>query len=439
MNPDENEKTKEKAPEKPGRPSRLGHEAKIGVAVILSLLAVLVAVAVVRLSATGSGEKAVAAADRDAGRQKPADRAKGDKLKDDKLFQGFNAKPFAAGGPTVVPAKAAVIGPPKAIDANLDPWKLASDKPEAKRPSGGELPPASPPLLMPEPSRPLPAGRYDDRASGPPFRYGAPNRGDEGGFASAGAAPPPAGPPRRENDRRDDSKATPPPAPPHRDHSYAGSTDRSAPVTPVSEFEAGDYRRDPPSPRYGGDEPRRGAPAPAYREPPPPYRDPPVRREDGQYEVQPNDNYWTISEKVYGLGAYFKALLEHNRRKGRNEEQLKPGDLVLTPPLLELEKSYPDLCPKPGRRETMQSRASTVSTRQSYRSGKSYTVVDGDTLFNIARYELGKASRWVEIYELNRDVLGKDFNYLTPGMKLVLPEGDRPDVIAQPPSGTYRR
>ena len=77
----------------------MGKEAKIGVAVILTLLAVLVAVVVVRLSGGGSGEKAVAAADRDAGKQKPADRAKGDKLlKDDKLFQDFNAKPFAAAG-----------------------------------------------------------------------------------------------------------------------------------------------------------------------------------------------------------------------------------------------------------------------------------------------------------------------------------------------------
>ena len=28
-------------------------------------------------------------------------------------------------------------------------------------------------------------------------------------------------------------------------------------------------------------------------------------RNDGSYEVQPNDSYWTISEKVYGSGAYF--------------------------------------------------------------------------------------------------------------------------------------
>ena len=26
---------------------------------------------------------------------------------------------------------------------------------------------------------------------------------------------------------------------------------------------------------------------------------------NGDYEVQPNDNYWTISERLYGAGAYF--------------------------------------------------------------------------------------------------------------------------------------
>ena len=169
------------------------------------------------------------------------------------------------------------------------------------------------------------------------------------------------------------------------------------------------------------------------------YSSPPPRRDDGKYEVQPNDSYWTISEKVYGSSAYFKALYEHNRNQIGEDERLKPGALISTPSVAELEKSYPDLCPKSSRRETMQSRMTAVSTRQSYRSGRTYTVSEGDTLFNIARYELGKASRWVEIYELNRDVLGKDFNYLTPGMKLTLPDGEKSDTLAEPPSRGYRR
>ena len=76
------------------------------------------------------------------------------------------------------------------------------------------------------------------------------------------------------------------------------------------------------------------------------------------------------------------------------------------------------------------------------RGGRTYTVAEGDTLFNIARYELGKASRWAEIYELNRDVLGKDFNYLIPGTQLAMPESEKrekSDVTAQPPGNSFRR
>ncbi len=46
---------------------------------------------------------------------------------------------------------------------------------------------------------------------------------------------------------------------------------------------------------------------------------------------------------------------------------------------------------------------------------------EGDTLSSIARNELGKVSRWAEIYQLNREALGRDYDYLTPGMRLLLP------------------
>ncbi len=38
-----------------------------------------------------------------------------------------------------------------------------------------------------------------------------------------------------------------------------------------------------------------------------------VAVEHGKYTVVPNDNYWIVAEKIYGNGAYFKALFEHNR------------------------------------------------------------------------------------------------------------------------------
>ena len=201
------------------------------------------------------------------------------------------------------------------------------------------------------------------------------------------------------------------------------------PSIPISQYGANDVRRGPIG---SNNELRRSGSSLTHASPPP-------RRDDGRYEVQPNDSYWTISERLYGTGAYFKALAEQNRGKGTSEDRLQPGELILAPTVAQLEKAYPDLCPKASRRETLQNRASTVSTRNQHRGGRAYTVAEGDTLFNIARYELGKASRWVEIYELNRDVLGKDFNYLTPGTQLSLPQDEKSDTLTRQPGNTYRR
>jgi len=52
-----------------------------------------------------------------------------------------------------------------------------------------------------------------------------------------------------------------------------------------------------------------------------------------------------------------------------------------------------------------------------------YVVREGDTLYDIARIELGRGGRWAEIYERNRDTVRNQFDALTPGTKLVLPGG----------------
>jgi nucleoid-associated protein YgaU len=71
--------------------------------------------------------------------------------------------------------------------------------------------------------------------------------------------------------------------------------------------------------------------------------------------------------------------------------------------------------------------------------GRVYVVEKGDTLFDIARYELGKPSRWAEIYDLNQDVLGDDFHFLEPGTELVLPS-DRPEEsLTKQREGTLKR
>jgi len=163
------------------------------------------------------------------------------------------------------------------------------------------------------------------------------------------------------------------------------------------------------------------------------------RTADGQYKVRPNESYWTISEAFYGTGAYFKALAEHNRSGVAQDDQLDFGDVISVPAIEELEEEYPGLCPKASRRETLRTRASAVSLSGAYRGGRTYVVEEGDTLSDIARYELGQLSRWPEILELNREIIGDDPNFLNAGMELTLPgaaPASPPDTITRRPSDT---
>ncbi len=420
---------KEKTPEPAGKPSRLGREAKIGAGVILVLLIALGVVVVMRFSDTVP-DNPPPMADRDAGKPKPPGAPKDD------LFKGFDTKPMHGQPPKVVSAESAPSKPPKSFDSGLDKWKLPADKPklggnryvtrDSRTPLMPETMPPAPMSKNDDPMKSFGGGRYD---SAPINRPAA----DPSGFALAGSSsdsktPVPM---HREHSRYgDDSAALLPPAPPARDASpRMASNDHftsAAPATPVGQYDNNrGYSRPSSEPIYDQDKARRRDVA-SYNLAPPPS---PRHRNDGKYEVRPGDSYWKISENVYGVGSYYNALAEKNRG-ATGDGQLTPGQFVMTPPVDELEKAYPELCPKAVHRETARDRATTVSTRQSYRSGKTYTVAEGDTLFAIARYELGKASRWVELYDLNRDVLGKDFNYLTPGMKLTLPsDGEKSDDV----------
>ncbi|MCA9119026.1 MAG: hypothetical protein H6822_17065 [Planctomycetaceae bacterium] len=57
--------------------------------------------------------------------------------------------------------------------------------------------------------------------------------------------------------------------------------------------------------------------------------------------TEANDSFWSISEEVYGSGAYYRALFRHNESKVLRPDQLRPGMRVNTPPLEVLRKNYP--------------------------------------------------------------------------------------------------
>ncbi|MGQ9574801.1 MAG: LysM peptidoglycan-binding domain-containing protein [Thermoguttaceae bacterium] len=159
-----------------------------------------------------------------------------------------------------------------------------------------------------------------------------------------------------------------------------------------------------------------------------------LRRPDGTYVVQPNDSFWSISQKLYKTGAYYEALLEHNRKQYGRADQLRPGEVIVAPPAEELARLYPHLCPQPAAHGAAPDRTAAGALPNRPAAGRVYVVQEGDTLYDIARQELGKAARWAEIYELNREVLGRQFDYLTPGMQLILPEdGSRAGPMSRRP------
>ena len=51
-----------------------------------------------------------------------------------------------------------------------------------------------------------------------------------------------------------------------------------------------------------------------------------------------------------------------------------------------------------------------------------YVVKSGDSLSKIAKQLLGDASRWPEIYEANKEVIGDNPNLIKPGQKLNIPK-----------------
>lgn len=53
--------------------------------------------------------------------------------------------------------------------------------------------------------------------------------------------------------------------------------------------------------------------------------------------------------------------------------------------------------------------------------GDVYTVRSGDSLSKIAEREYGDPSRWMEIYEANREVVGNNPNVIHPGQQLTIP------------------
>jgi nucleoid-associated protein YgaU len=149
------------------------------------------------------------------------------------------------------------------------------------------------------------------------------------------------------------------------------------------------------------------------------------------YVVQPQDNFWTISRKKYGNARYFQALAELNKSRIPDPSRMRPGMKVSTPPVEVLEERYGQFLPAGTR---VQTTAAEDTSAKSAPTGffispdgtAKYRTGEHDTLSEIASKHLGRSSRWIQIYEMNRDKLSNP-NQVKVGLELALP-GDASSV-----------
>ncbi|MFN9246589.1 MAG: hypothetical protein ACK6DS_05880 [Planctomycetota bacterium] len=127
--------------------------------------------------------------------------------------------------------------------------------------------------------------------------------------------------------------------------------------------------------------------------------------------TEERETWWTLAQRVYDDGRLFRELYEFNREQFPDYNLIPAGREVVCPPR-ELLERFPAAAPD-------------LATASSVAQTRRYQTRQGETLFEIARSQLGQASRFAELLQLNRDHLPEGAAHLTPlpaGTELILPK-----------------
>lgn len=143
-----------------------------------------------------------------------------------------------------------------------------------------------------------------------------------------------------------------------------------------------------------------------------------------RHKISAGDTLSDISYRYYSTSNQVKHILGANPNI-KNPKALKIGDILIIPAPVPIAQA---IATDKGRTGSSESRAGERRTSDSRRSpgsaasaARRYRVQSGDSLYRIAREMLGDPSRWKEVYDQNRAVIGKDPLRLKPGMLLTLP------------------
>jgi putative chitinase len=120
------------------------------------------------------------------------------------------------------------------------------------------------------------------------------------------------------------------------------------------------------------------------------------------HTVVKGESLWSISEDVYGSGYNWTDVYKSNNLKSEN---IEVGQEIM----------LPDVSAK---QPTATKQIITIAQDKQAISGDSYTVVSGDSLWNVAVRAYGDGYKWVELAKANNL---ENPNIIHPGNVLVLP------------------
>jgi nucleoid-associated protein YgaU len=120
------------------------------------------------------------------------------------------------------------------------------------------------------------------------------------------------------------------------------------------------------------------------------------------HTVRPGENLSSIANDYYGDPNLFAAIRDAN--PGLDPRRMRVGQTLRIPPM----------------DDAVEERA-TPAPAATGTPGETHTVKPGETLTKIAADRLGRSNLWMDLYELNRDVIGSDPEALKVGMVLRLP------------------
>jgi nucleoid-associated protein YgaU len=152
-----------------------------------------------------------------------------------------------------------------------------------------------------------------------------------------------------------------------------------------------------------------------------------ILRDMKLYTWKEGDSYRLIAHKYYGDWNKYTVL----RRSNEGRTDVQPGEQIFVPVF----DSDPSVAaaptpapgtpkttkPSPGSKKATSKGTAPIAAKAGQPSGKkTHVVKEGESLWKIARAELGDGGRWQEIYELNKDVLPSE-KAVHPGQTLRIP------------------